>query len=103
MGITEKKFQFLIGTVKQAFRARVGEPGAMFQFLIGTVKLSRLRYHVNTFLFQFLIGTVKTVVNMECIYSSEAVSIPHRYCKNLYYNYIEYEEEVSIPHRYCKN
>ncbi len=54
--------------------------------------------------FQFLIGTLKTVHEISNDDLRHAVSIPHRYAKNIgrvigRYGLIK----VSIPHRYAKN
>ena len=58
-----------------------------FQFLIGTVKTIYGKGYIDYKLyeFQFLIGTVKTREGaLENDTDKVDVSIPHRYCKNVY-------------------
>ena len=77
----------------------------MFQFLIGTLKTTGVPPLIAAIrVFQFLIGTLKTVHEISNDDLRHAVSIPHRYAKNIgrvigRYGLIK----VSIPHRYAKN
>ena len=60
----------------------------MFQFLIGTVKTSLFVPEEHYFQeFQFLIGTVKTFFFSFFFVKYAEVSIPHRYCKNSFYQH----------------
>ena len=54
--------------------------------------------------FQFLIGTLKTSYRLGRCFCWCAVSIPHRYAKNLLSCRMYHRKHiVSIPHRYAKN
>ena len=57
----------------------------LFQFLIGTLKTFHSLKQLEGFMgkFQFLIGTLKTSPSPVPLSDPNAVSIPHRYAKNL--------------------
>ena len=77
-------FQFLIGTLKTGIVTREAGIGREFQFLIGTLKTAVDCFNYYTFdPFQFLIGTLKTPFILVPYHLQTAVSIPHRYAKNL--------------------